>query len=409
MNYSIIASTLSGNKGAAAMLEASIQSITHKDPSAQFSLFSYLPVKEEKAKNSYDNLIIMRGSPLYLGLVINPLALLHKIIPPLRPLIQKNHAIRTLLESEVLLDQGGITFVDGREKFLLYNVASILPAILLGTKVVKCSQAMGPFNGFINKTVAKLLLPRVTKIMARGEQTEKYLNNLGLKNVLPAADYAFSLDVTSSENKKGRELLKKYGLSQATNKDLVCICPSQVVRVKCEELGVDYSGIMAHFIDDIQSSGYRVLVLPHSAREHTQKTHNNDIPICDEIIKKVTLKNSVIFMNEEISAQAQRYIISKSRFGLVSRFHAMIACLSVSTPVAVIGWSHKYQEVLQQFDLEDYAVDLSKLSPQKLKELLKKLDTNHSSISKKINKHIPAVKKSSSLNTIAVLEAAQNV
>ncbi len=35
----------------------------------------------------------------------------------------------------------------------------------------------------------------------------------------------------------------------------------------------------------------------------------------------------------------------------VSRFHAMVGALAESVPVAVMGWSHKYAEVMDSFGL----------------------------------------------------------
>ena len=41
---------------------------------------------------------------------------------------------------------------------------------------------------------------------------------------------------------------------------------------------------------------------------------------------------------------------------LTSRFHAMISALAERTPLLVIGWSHKYAEVLAPFGLADLAL-----------------------------------------------------
>ena len=198
----VIGSTLTGNKGAAAMLESSIQTLGNAD----FTLFSYQPVAEEQKHNTYKNLKILRADALFLGVIINSLALIYKILPPLRPILRKNsQSINALTEADVLLDQGGITFVDGREKFLLYNIASILPALMVGTPVIKCSQALGPFKNPINRFFAKIFLPKMKVIVSRGSITQSYLNELGLKNTIEGADYAFLLDLTEKEKKSAEK------------------------------------------------------------------------------------------------------------------------------------------------------------------------------------------------------------
>lgn len=208
----VIGSTLTGNKGAAAMLESSIQTL---GSDKEFFLFTYQSVKEEEKHNTYKNLKIVRADALFLGVVINSLALFYKIFPFLRNFIIKHSiSIKTLVDAEVLLDQGGITFVDGREKFLLYNIASILPALMIGTPVVKCSQALGPFNNPINKFFARIFLPKMKVIVSRGSITRKYLDQLELKNTLEGADYAFLLELTNQEKKAAKQYLKKRGLQK---------------------------------------------------------------------------------------------------------------------------------------------------------------------------------------------------
>lgn len=408
MKYAIIGSTLSGNKGAAAMLEASIQSIVKQDKNAEFTLFTYLPVAEEQSKNMYSNLKILNGSPLRLGLMINPLAFLFKILPPLRPLIIKSQSIRVLKNADALLDQGGITFVDGREKFLLYNVASILPAIMLKTKVIKCSQAMGPFKRKINRTVSKFILPKIAVILSRGDKTQEHLKTLNLNNVVPAADYAFSLEVTKSEMDKAKRVLLDAGLSDTNNRNVICVSPSQVVRKQCEKLEIDYVDQSAEFIKKLLAEGKKVVLLPHSARKNSEKTHNNDLPVCSLIAEKCGQNKNLIYFEDELSAQVQRYIISTMGICLVSRFHAMIACLSVGTPVGVIGWSHKYKEVLKQFDLDEYAIDIKHFSVKSVDRLYVKILNDKKSIRQKIRSHIKPVKSSSNMNTSAIIRVINN-
>ncbi len=393
---------LYGNKGAAAMLEASVQSVTNEDKEAQFTLLSLYP-ENDKKQNKYKNLSVLSTKPIYLALVVNPLALLYKILIPLRPLIRKNNHINTLYECDVYLDEPGISFVDGREKFLIFNVASILPPMLMNKKIVKCAQAMGPFNNPINKFFSKLLLPRVSHIMARGAQTLKYLNGLKLKNVTPASDYAFLLKITEEEKQIAKKILEKLKLSSKSNKEYVVICPSRVVEKKCEKLGVDYAGVIADFINTKNNQNQKFIILAHAAREGSEKPHNNDLPLCKKIYEQVEDKEKTIFFNQEISAQAQRYIISTVSACLVSRFHAMIASLSVAVPVGVIGWSHKYKEILSQFGLENYAIDLKNLNQDSLDRLYDMTKSDTSIIKSQIKNNLEAVKKESMKNTNAII------
>lgn len=386
---SIIGSTLSGNKGAAAMLESSIQNLMKKDKNTEFYLFSYLPLSVENSNNSFNNLQILKASPLYLGLVINPLALFYRILPFVRPLLRKNKQIKVLSESDVLLDQGGITFVDGREKFLLYNVASILPALFMKVKVVKCAQALGPFNGRINRTVARIFLPKVEIIVARGAITYDYLKSLNLKNVAKGADLAFLLDVTKQEKKAAENY---YDPKFFKGAEVVGVSPSVVMQKKIDKKGGNYTQLISEFIDDLIKTGHKVALIPHSVRKNTTKTHNNDLPLCNDIYKNLRSQKDCLFINDEISSQSLRAVIGACDLFVASRFHAMISSLSMEVPTLVLGWSHKYKEVLEMFDLEAYTLAESDLKKDKLIEKFKMLEENKNKVRDKISKNLPDVK-----------------
>ncbi|HEX5744394.1 MAG TPA: polysaccharide pyruvyl transferase family protein [Candidatus Saccharimonadales bacterium] len=395
MKIAVIGSTLSGNKGAAAMLESSIQTIGARYPEATFTLFSYVPPEIERGQNTYKQLTVLKATPLHLGLVINPLALAYKLLPPLRGFIRSHSAaIKELAEADVLLDQGGITFVDGREKFLLYNVASILPALLVGTPVVKCAQALGPFNGRINRTAARIFLPRMALIVSRGSVTHGYLAGLGLKNIVAGADYAFLLELTETEKRAAR---KHFDPGFFRGSRVVGVSPSVVLKKKAEAAGQDYTGMMAAFIDYLAGRGYRVLLVPHSARAGTGKTHNNDLPLCREIYDGIAKPEECLFIDKELPSQELRYIIGRCDLFVASRFHAMVSSLAMEVPTLVIGWSHKYKEVLEMFGLEEWAFGLGELNLEYLERRFEALEKRQAGVRQKLAKNLPEVKKRSAI------------
>lgn len=399
MKYVTIASTFSGNKGAASMLEASIQTITKKDSAAEFSVFTIYPEADQEY-NTYNNVILMSAKPLFLGLILNPLSLLYRLCPPLRHLLRRQKHVKAIAEADVFLDQGGITFVDGREKFLIYNLATILPAIFIGTPVIKCSQAMGPFSG-INKMVAKSILPFVSVICARGNKTQEYLQMLKLNNVVPATDYAFLMDISNKSEKNAQRILGKLKLSKKL--PTVVMMPSEVIRKKAESKGQDYIMYNQQFIRHLLNNDYQVLLLAYSARAHSDKRHNNDLPVCRKIAQGV-LSDNLYFLDDEIPAQELRYIIGESHVAVTSRFHAMIASLAMGVPPLVIGWSHKYAEIMEMFDMADTALSSDQLDQKKLQSAFDSFIGNHKKYKKFIKENLPKVRKSAEKQVIAICE-----
>lgn len=394
MKFTIIGSSLSGNKGAASMLESTIQTLGDKYPGAEFVLLSVYP-EEDRRLNIYNNLTILSSSPIKLGLELLPLALLCRLVHPLRSnIINKSPQLKAIHDSEALLEQGGITFSDGREIYLLYNVISILPAMLLGTKVIKCAQALGPFNNPVNRLVSKSILPRVKLIIARGKKTYEHLVTLGLRNIELATEYSFSLSISKENEEEAKRIYAKSSNAiDSHNKINVGISPSTVVNKKCKKAGIDYILLMQWFINDLISKGYIVTLVPHSVRIGTNKLHNNDLPLCQEIHAGVRNKSSCIFLNDELSSQALRYIIGQTDLFVASRFHAMISSLSMGVPTLVLGWSHKYMEILELFTINKYGIDSSKLSKKVLSESFNELASQRKDIVSGLKKKLPEIRK----------------
>lgn len=388
----IIGSALSGNKGAAAMLESAVQTLGERLGEVDFTLLSMYP-EEDSAQNPYGNLEIVAANPRQLGVTINVLALAHRLLPFLRGTIRKrSKAVRALVESDVLLDQGGITFTDGREKFLLYNIASILPAMNTGTPVFKCAQAVGPFTNPVNRWASKTFLPKVKTLVTRGRITHEFAEGLGLTNLYAGADYAFSLEMSGTE---ADDVSRHVDLSFFDDGDVVGVCPSVVLQKKVDAAGGDYAEQIIGFIEQLQSQGRKVLLLPHSVRTGTDKTHNNDLPLCLDIHQRLSVSNNVLFIDREFSSQQLRYLIGRCDLFVASRFHAMVSSLAMAVPTLVIGWSHKYREVLEMFELEEWAFGHDQLTPEHLAERFKALEGARDDVQAKLDTHLPEVKQRS--------------
>lgn len=388
----IIGSALSGNKGAAAMLESAMQTLEERLGDVDVTLLSMYPA-EDAAQNTYPNLTIVPATPKQLGVTINLLALLYFLLPPVRPVLRKrSKAIGALAGSSVLLDQGGITFTDGREKFLLYNVASILPALFTRTPVFKCAQAIGPFTNRINRITSKIFLPRMRTIVTRGRITHEYAQGLGLKNLVAGADYAFSLEMDGTERDA---VAKVVDLSFLEGGEVVGVCPSVVMQKKVDATGGDYAAVVVDFIDRLQASGRKALLLPHSVRTGTDKTHNNDLPLCRDIYARLSRKDAVLFVDRELTSQELRWLIGECDLFVASRFHAMVSSLAMAVPTVVIGWSHKYREVLEMFGAEQWAFGADKLSPSYLWEQLEALADQQDAVKATLDESLPQVKERS--------------
>lgn len=398
----IIGSAWAGNKGAAAMLEAAITRLSARDPEVRFVQMSMYPDSDARL-NPHDNVDVMDASPLRLGVLINGGALLWRMLPPARGLISRYvPEVHALADADVLLDQGGITFVDGREKYLIYNVASVLPALNVGTPVIKCAQALGPFQNRLNRTAARALLPKMATIVSRGAITHRHLTGLGLTNVHAGADLAFGLEIQPEHETQAATIAGDFFGSDEV---VVGVSPSQVLRAAAEARGEDYIGDVAAQIDALTGSlGAKVYLVAHSTRARSDKLHNNDLPVCREILARVARPERVLFPDQEMSPQVLRALIGRCDAFVASRFHAMVSALAMGVPVLVLGWSHKYREVLDMFSLAEWALAAGEVTDDVFADRVRSLLGRRDELAEQIRTHLPAVQQQA-LDGLDVIEA----
>ncbi len=365
---SIVAATFYGNRGAEGMLSTTIAEIRASSiEPIQFNVFSYYPERDSTLVND-SGVVVYSSKPSYLVLNLLPSAIVYRLLnfiglQRVAGFLPKS--ISALAQSNALICLAGVSFVEGRTKFLPFNIATLLPAMILGVPVIKFAQAMGPFNGGLNRWLATIVLGGCTRLFTRGERTHSHIQSLlGAKgNYERADDVAFLFKPEYCLSTPSDQL--NIHLNQLKNfanhgQMLVGVCPSTVVAKRAAVAGWDYAQSIAKLMDDLIARGYLVVLYPNATRgEDMDKTHNNDLPLLNDIEKKLSAqsaKHYVKFTGSLNAAQIHR-VINACDVHVLSRFHAMVAALSSGIPVLVIGWSHKYLEVMDRFGQADMVID----------------------------------------------------
>jgi polysaccharide pyruvyl transferase WcaK-like protein len=368
----IIGGSIWGNRGAEAMIVTAIGQIRQRWPEAEFEIFSYLPHRDRQLLSD-PRVKVTDARPVALVFVLLPFALVCWAagLLGLRPRDSMlPRAIRRLRQADVMIDVFGISFADGREVFLPFNVVSLIPAMLLGVPVVKLSQAMGPFRHRINRLASRIMLSRCEHIFARGDATAGFLEELGIppSRWSVASDIAFLFEAKYSLTQEGVAKAQELGAELSTHvtqgRKVVAICPSSVVLKKAESRGMDYLGLLEQVIRDALQHNRAVLVLPHATREGTDTLRNNDLPVigrlrcqCEGRLLQSERRN-LHWVDFDIGSGGIRGLMASADVVVTSRFHAMVGALALGKRVLVLGWSHKYREVLRQFSVEDSCFEI---------------------------------------------------
>lgn len=402
--FALMGGSVWGNRGAEAMLMTVIAEIRKVDPEAVFNVYTIYPQKDKSLVQD-PKIRFLSGEPLSVALVHFPFALLAAIFRLLKIDLPLPRAVRLLRESDFLLDIGGITFSDGRAMQLLYNVFTIWPAMLLHVPVIKLSQAMGPFNTTLNRKLAAHFLPKCHKIFTRGSMTDSYTKQLiGTNNTEQAADIAFLYEPEYSLSKENEaqveELKSKIETWKQAGEKVISIVPSSLVLKRSIKQGGDYPGKLLNLYLSTKGKPIRYVFLPNGTRAESEKSMNNDIVAINAIREKFKQEldqdtfEKIEWIDYDINTRGVRQIIGLTDGLVASRFHAMVAGLSLCVPTMVIGWSHKYRETLADFGMQSYAIDF-KNTDLKILAIYSKFLQNLGEIKPQLDYNILKVKASS--------------
>ncbi|MBD3292200.1 MAG: hypothetical protein GF393_04705, partial [Armatimonadia bacterium] len=339
-----LGAAFSANKGAAAMMQSLIDNLPEYLPAPSFDVLTPHPGSDRKVVSD-DRVQIVSLTPLGLVLVWT-LALLAAGLRMLRlpwRWLCRTAALRALARADVVVDVAGISFVDGRGlPILVYNTLMTSLPLLLGRPTVKAAQALGPMRRPTTRVAARMVLPRLDTICARGSQTAAHLGESGFRKVELTADLAFTLH--PGESSEGDAARTSVG-----------IVPSRVVEAACTKQGIDYHGVLTAFVTGLLDDGTadEVVLIPHSAIPGRKPGRMNDLPLCRDLHHRVD-RTACHLAEGTLDPHQLRDLIAACDVLVTSRFHAMISALATATPVLVIGWSHKYREVMEQFDLAEH-------------------------------------------------------
>ncbi|MBC2607406.1 polysaccharide pyruvyl transferase family protein [Pelagicoccus albus] len=381
LHVGIVGGTFTGNRGAQAMLAVCVREMRKRYPGCTIHVLTYYPDADRNEKLDTD-VYVHSATPVRLVLNWVPLFLLARLFgvgknPP------KEHGLGflQLAKLDLVLDVAGVGYIDGREKFLPYNVLTSLPFSLLGVPYFKLSQAIGPIGSLPNRVCANLALARVSRIFARGAMTEKHLKKAFPEggNIDAAADLAFLL-APSNPVKPIAQRERRVG-----------IVASSLVMSKND----GYISTLAEVCIALLNQGWEVVLIAHSWRGQTTKLRNNDLPALDAIAAYDERLGCLPRIGEGLDASELKSQIGSCRVILTSRFHGMIAALSTATPVVVAGWSHKYREVMEMFGLERFCLPHDKANVESLVGCISELDKDASLVSKSILEKLPEIRSNS--------------
>lgn len=376
---------LSQNMGAAAMTVVAAERLASLG--YEVELFSKYPNDDANFAARY-GVTIRRANQFVYTLLVLPLIATASIVAPLRRWIRGKYFGNIV----GFFDVGGITFsADRGLAAFAINLTWLSLPLLLRVPVVKGSQALGPFDRWYLRPVPRLL-KKVDAIYARGAESEQFLARAGV-DCESAPDIAFLLRPEDAP---------------CPAAPYVAVVPSSVIMRQFDRLrgrGA-YEHMMAEVVETLAADGHNVVLLAHSYRRG--ETHNNnDYPLAESVARRMASPRVELYDVFGKTPGQLKTVLGGSEVALTSRFHAMVAAVSLCVPVVVPSWSHKYREVLDLFELGKWAFPWQEATAERLLQLTAAARFERESISKKIASRLPEVQRRSELSFQSVSRIAR--
>ena len=296
--------------------------------------------------------------------------------------------VTALYDADFIIDIWGIMFADSfRSTSFIPKFREGLRLILgsiLNKPFIKYTSAMGPFQAIWNRNFAKYYLNKfVHAIIARDKITKKHLKSIGIvPPVFIAPDTAFLLQRTPIS-------IPTY-LSELFNKRKVLgISVSYQIRNRIATKK-EYIFMLISFVRYVvQDYRINVLLIPNEL-EHGI---NDDYQVAQEIEATVDIDECKILNTSNLTALEIKGMIGHCELLIASRYHTVVAGLSMGIPSITIGWHHKYAEVLKLFNQTKWCLDTKSINLEILKTQFSELYKNQDCIRKEIMSCIPRVKQ----------------
>ena len=221
-------------------------------------------------------------------------------------------------------------------------------------------QAWGPFKAK-DAAVFRDVCTWCARLFVRDAQSGAHVREIvggDVPHMGQSPDMAFLFE--GCDQAFGRKVLDGLGLGQDFG-PVVGITPNFRVYERAMGQGSrnSYLGLLADVSLALVQSGVQVVLIPH---EYSNKKEGcaDDRLLC-QIVEDRCGSPRVRALDTEYSSKELKGIVANLDALVGSRYHSIIAALSLGVPALCLGWAHKYDEIAAEFGISCVRMDAQDL------------------------------------------------
>lgn len=348
-----------GNRGCEALVRSTVLLARRADPAINVMV----PSDDPKADSAQwleadeEGVKIVRSypSPLRRRLISAGTRISEQLFTPLTDAIPIAAALRSDLEnSDAVFSIGGDMYsLDYGPPIRITTLDKA--AIRLGKPVFLWCASVGPFNRTpAIETAMRQHLARFSAVVVREDISRRYLESLGLNNIVVAADPAFHL---------GMEPFS-CAMLQDGDRPVVGINLSPIAESIVAGAGRDLYHETARLIGHLAEAGNNILLVPHVTPLGAANL-KNDHATLSKVMGQLSgpTRSRVLLLDPSLNAQQLKWAISRCNIFIGARTHSTIAALSNHVPTLSLSYSVKAEGINTRiFGDTRYVLPLEKYS-----------------------------------------------
>lgn len=207
-----------------------------------------------------------------------------------------------------------------------------------GCKIVFLPQAFGPVEKTSTKRSLALLNENADLIMPRERVSFEYLQKSGVVDMQKVRIFTDFTSLVEGVFPKKYEHLRNG----------ICIIPNLRMIDKGMISYDAYIQLLTMIISEGKKSGFPVYLLNHEGPK--------DEKLCLDCQNSIDGDIEVV---TNLNALEVKGLIASAYLVVTSRFHGLASALNSCVPCLAVSWSHKYGELLHDYELNDYVLPLN--------------------------------------------------
>lgn len=256
--------------------------------------------------------------------------------------------------------------------------------------------SLGPFDQ-THKRLIKSIINSATIVTLRDSTSYDHIMKLNLnlnKRIVVTSDSALMIPIKKNEKKKSKQ------------KMVLGITPIDISFFNDDRINgltPNLIHIFSHVINQLHREGrvQKVVFISHIPNSSAE----------DDVVNKIIerLNNNIVF-TKEMHKNAEEALLAYKNIDLciAARHHSGAFALKMGVPAVCIAYEHKAHGFFMQCDLDEYIIDMDKMTADQLLKKTIDLINNYDMVVNKIEQFMPCMEDTALNNTRIIKDFLHN-